>query len=204
MEFQTFDAAYVSRLKAGDPETESHFSVYFSKFLSLKLRARRISAGTADDVRQETLYRVLKTLRQGNGISQPERFGAFVNSVCNNVLAEFGRTAARSPDSDDKVDIADRRIAIDESLITAERRKMVAGVLTELSSKDREIIRLIFFEDADRSEICRRLGVEPDYLRVLLYRAKTRFQSSFVRRHGMFAGVLLLLCNGMAISVTIR
>ena len=41
----------------------------------------------------------------------------------------------------------------DESLITAERRKAVAGILKDLSAKDREILRLVFFEDVAREEI---------------------------------------------------
>ena len=54
MEFQTFDNEYVKRLAAGDPETEAHFHTYFTQFLSLKLRARRIDADLAGDIRQET------------------------------------------------------------------------------------------------------------------------------------------------------
>src|SRR5215472_9742741 len=85
VDFCIFDAPYVQRLSEGDPATEAHFSTYFARFLTLKLRARRISPEMAEDVRQETLLRVLKSLRQGPGLTQPERFGAFVNAVCNNV-----------------------------------------------------------------------------------------------------------------------
>ena len=97
MEFHTFDASYVERLKEGDPATETHFSGYFRNFLSLKLRARRLAISMAEDVQQETMLRVLKALRHGSGVSHPERFGAFVNSVCNNVLLEFLHKESRQP-----------------------------------------------------------------------------------------------------------
>jgi RNA polymerase sigma-70 factor (ECF subfamily) len=205
LEFRTFDSEYVKRLAAGDPETEAHFHTYFTQFLSLKLRSRRIDADAAGDVRQETLYRVLKVLRLGNGVSQPERFGAFVNSVCNNVLLELGRKSAKSPDAgEDPPEIPDRTIDLERSLITSERKRVVAKILDELPAKDREILRMVFFEEADRDEICRRLSVESGHLRVLLHRAKARFQAAGLRGGRIVSQILMVLCNGFTLNVTTR
>jgi RNA polymerase sigma-70 factor (ECF subfamily) len=205
LEFRTFDSEYVKRLTAGDPETEAHFHTYFTQFLSLKLRSRRIDADAAGDVRQETLYRVLKVLRVGSGVANPERFGAFVNSVCRNVLLETGRKAARSPDAgEDPPEIPDRTIDLERSLITSERKRVVAKILDELPAKDREILRMVFFEEADRDEICRRLNVEPGHLRVLLHRAKARFQAAGVRGGRIVSQILMVLCNGFTTNVTTR
>jgi RNA polymerase sigma-70 factor (ECF subfamily) len=203
LEFQTFDAAYVRRLTDGDPATEAHFSAYFEKYLSMKLRSRHIAGAIADDVRQETLFRVLKTLRAGPGVSQPERFGAFVNSVCNNVLLELLHRKKRDGEApEEPPEAADHRIDIDGSLISEERKRVVARVLDELSAKDREILRLVFFEDLDRKSICERLKVDPDYLRVLLHRAKARFQTAYTKRHGMVTHALLFLCNVAIMRIT--
>lgn len=183
VEFFLFDAAYVNRLAAGDPATEAHFSGYFARFLTLKLRARRLSPQLAEDVRQETLFRVLKALRQGSGVTQPERFGAFVNSVCNNVLMEFLQKEGKHPPApENSPEPADDRVDIDGSLISEQSKRLVAEVLDGLATKDREILRLVFFEEADRGDICRKLGVEADYLRVLLHRAKSRFEQAYLRR----------------------
>jgi RNA polymerase sigma-70 factor (ECF subfamily) len=203
LEFQTFNAEYVERLAAGDPEIEARFSVYFNRFLSLKLKARRLPPGTSDDVRQETLYRVLKVLRQGKGLQDPTRFGAFVNSVCNNVLLELMHKAVRdTPPGDALPDIEDATVGADESLITSERKRAVERVLNALPPQDREILRLVFFEDLERPEICRRLGKDAAYLRVLLHRAKARFEAAFQKSFGHFACLALLLCNGIASALT--
>ena len=205
MEFRIFDDEYVKKLSAGDPETEGHFYAYFHQFLSLKLRYRRIDADAAAEIRQETLFRVLKVLRQGTGVAHPERFGAFVNSVCNNVLLELGRKAARSPETvQESPDIPDRAIDIERAFITDERQRIVRTILDELPAKDREILRLVFFEDVDREEICERLGVEPGHLRVLLHRAKGRCQAAGSRSGRIISGILMLLCNGSGGFVTIR
>lgn len=204
MEFQVFDAEYVRRLKDGDPSTEARFSTYFERFLSIKLRARRMDPTFAEDVRQETLYRVLKTLRQGSGVAQPERFGAFVNSVCNNVLLELTRkrTGGEEP-AGETPDVEDGRVDLQAGLITQERKRLVAKVLDDLTPKDREILRLVFFEEWDRRKICERLNVDQDHLRVLLYRAKARFQAAYMKRSGMVANLVLFLCNAAIPRATI-
>jgi RNA polymerase sigma-70 factor (ECF subfamily) len=193
LEFHLFDAAYVSRLAAGDPATESHFSSYFRRFLTLKLQARRLSPTMAEDVQQETMFRVLKALRGGAGVSRPESFGAFVNAVCNNVVLEFLNQEKRHPFApDDRPEPVDDRADASASMITAERKKIVAEVLDSLKAKDREILRLVFLEENDREEVCRKLGVGSEYLRVLLHRAKERFAQAYSRKGGTAQAGLML------------
>ena len=210
MEFHSFDAEYVRRLTEGDPVTESHFGAYFEKFIFLKLRARRVTPEMIEDVRQETLLRVLKTLRQGAGVDKPERFGSFVNSVANNVLLELTHKNSKHPAiEEDDPEPVDDRVDLDAAVITQERKRLVAAVLDELSAKDREILRLVFFEDADRTAICSRLQVEPDYLRVLLHRAKGKFETAYVKkhstpRHAANLIFLLIFSNALVLGVTIQ
>jgi RNA polymerase sigma factor (sigma-70 family) len=192
LQLELFDAEYVRRLAAGDPTTESQFSEYFVRFLSLKLRARRISPEIAEDVRQETLFRVLKILRQGAGVARPEAFGAFVNSVCNIVLKEWLRKSTREcPGTELEVELPDQAMDVETSLIDQERKKLVSAVLDELPPRDREIMRLVFFEQLNREDICARLRVEPVYMRVLLHRAKERFQKLYKRKRGAVTHLLL-------------
>ena len=198
MEFRTFDADYLRKLTGADPETESHFTSYFGQFIYLKLRARRISPELIEDVRQETLLRVLKTLRQGAGVDHPERFGGFVNTVCHNVLLEMLHKQGRHPLLDENApERADETVDLDAPLVNEQRKRAVAKALEELGDRDREVLRLIFFEDLDRAEVCRRMAVEPDYLRVLLHRAKLRFEAAYVRKNRAF-GIMtaLFCCNG--------
>jgi RNA polymerase sigma factor (sigma-70 family) len=207
VEFYPFDAEYVGKLTGGDAATESHFSAYFGKFILTKLRARKVSAEMAEDVCQETLLRVLKSLRQGAGVSQPERFGAFVNAVSNNVLLEFSHKDSRHPPvEEDTPEPVDGSVHIDVKLVTEERKKLVMEALDELPPKDREILRMVFFEEADRHLIAETFKVDPDYLRVLLHRAKSRFHTVYVRKdRGVQRWVaLFILCNAMALKLTIE
>ena len=94
-----FDADYVRRLIAEDPETERHFTAYFGDLLSLKLRSRLRSAAQVEDARQETFVRVLTALKKKGTLDSPESLGAFVNAVCNNVLLETYRSSGRADSS---------------------------------------------------------------------------------------------------------
>jgi RNA polymerase sigma-70 factor (ECF subfamily) len=209
VEFHIFDADYVRRLAEGDPDTESHFSTYFERFIFLKLRSRRVAPEMIEDVRQETLLRVLKALRQGAGVTHPERFGSFVNSVSNNVLLELNqKNSKHAPMDDDTPEPFDNRVDLDAAIITEERKRMVAAVLDDLSVKDREILRLVFFEDIERTAICNRLNVDLDYLRVLLHRAKAKFQAAYVRKHSAVRHAanlifMVILSNAGVLGLTI-
>jgi RNA polymerase sigma-70 factor (ECF subfamily) len=135
-----------------------------------------------EDVRQETFVRVLQKARMENGVQSPERLGAFVNSVCNNVIMEFFRANSRHPQiPEDAPDVVDHSADPAQSIAAKERQKLVAGVLAELSPKDRTLLMQVFFEERDKDDICRDMDVNQEYLRVLIHRAKGRFRSILTR-----------------------
>jgi len=182
---QGFDAVYLERLRTGDVETERHFLAYFGELILIKVRARRRAYPLGEDVRQETFLRVLRALRS-SGLRDPGSLGAFVNSVCNNVLLEFGRSQSRHrPPLEEPPALPDLSTPSPEArLMTEERKRAVRSVIELLPHKDRELLRALFLEDRDKSELCRELGVNRDYLRVLLHRAKNQFRALYLEREG--------------------
>ena len=172
----------MNRLRVADPQTEQHFVAYFGQMLGIMLRARMLPPEKVDDIRQETFRRVMTILRREGGVKQPERFGAFVNSVCKNVLHETNRDSYRSqPLQQAHLEPADRIVDLERSLITQETKERVREILSELSRKDRDLLRAVFLEEGDKDEICRRFGVDRNYLRVQLHRAKERFKVGYQR-----------------------
>ena len=175
-----FDQAYLERLVVGDPDTEGHFVRYFSDLLTLKLRSRLRSPALVDDARQETFRRVLTTLKEKGGLASAGSLGAFVNSVCNNVLFECYRAGAKVQQLAEDHDQTDRRPSAESGVMAAEQRERVRQALAELPDKERELLRWLFFEERDKDEICRELNVDRNYLRVLLHRAKAKFRDRFL------------------------
>jgi RNA polymerase sigma-70 factor, ECF subfamily len=175
-----FDRPYLDRLIASDPDTERHFVAYFGDLLTLKLRSRLRSAALFDDARQETFRRVLTTLKERDGLASSESLGAFVNSVCNNVLFECYRAGAKVQQLAEGHDPADeQRPTVESGLLKAEERARVREALAALPAREQELLRWLFFEDRDKDDICRALNVDRNYLRVLLHRAKAKFRERF-------------------------
>jgi RNA polymerase sigma-70 factor (ECF subfamily) len=167
-----FGPAYLKNLRLRDPQTEAHFTAYFSGYLENKLHNRLRSRDLAEDVRQETLVRVLEAIYKKPGLKHPERFGAFVNSVCNNVLLEYWRRkgwAGETPELAGQVDTSpDPESAAQLTEEITELRK----ALVKLQKRDRELLRMIYWDETGRDEISRKTHMSTDNVRVTLHRAK--------------------------------
>ena len=191
LEFHSFDAEYVQKLCAGDRQTQEHFVGYFTELLQIKLRSRLQSPHAIEDVRQETFARVFAVLSRDGGLRQPDRLGPFVNTVCNHVLMEHYRSSNRS-DSLDAEGSPELPATGANALDLASARQIkekVREILLDLAPRDRSLLHAVFLDERDRDEVCREFGVDRDYLRVLLHRAKQEFKTEFIRRIGSQASL---------------
>jgi RNA polymerase sigma-70 factor, ECF subfamily len=185
LQFHAFDAAYLERLRAGDARTQEHFGAYFSALIQIKLRSRVQSREAIEDIRQETFVRFYAALRAGK-ILQPERLGAYVNAICNNVSREDFRLVARhsSLDEDGQKELPAAPTDLEGALAAKETEKMIREVLEKMPERDRRLLREVFLEERDKDEVCREFGVNREYLRVLLHRAKQSFKSQYLKDMG--------------------
>ena len=55
-------------------------------------------------------------------------------------------------------------------------KENVRVILMRLSKRDRSLLKAVFLDERDRDEVCQEFGVEREYLRVLLHRAKQEFK----------------------------
>ncbi|MGC2695643.1 MAG: RNA polymerase sigma factor [Candidatus Angelobacter sp.] len=179
-----FNAMYVQSLRQGNPSTEEHFVSHFTPILRRKLRARVRSADIARDLLQETFLRVLTTLRSGHGVRNPERFEIFVIGVCNNVLRETYRRQKALMQFQPDSELAGKEPSPYACALAEETRNHVRQVLSMLEPEVRAILQVVFLEEQGRDEICRRFGINRNYLRLLIYRAKNEFSATQNRVKG--------------------
>lgn len=182
LQLHSFDESYVERLQAGDFRTQEHFVAYFSELIQLKLRSRLNSLQAIEDVRQETFTRVFVALRDGK-IRQPERLGAFVNSMCNNVLFEHYRSASRddSLDDEEQPEIPAANVDVLGAIANKQMAEKIQEILEEMPERDRRLLRAVFLEEREKDDVCNEFGVDREYLRVLLHRAKQSFKSLYLK-----------------------
>jgi RNA polymerase sigma-70 factor (ECF subfamily) len=186
VDFEAFDSSYVSKLRDRDAYTEQHFIGYFTELITLKLRSRLRAPEMIEDVRQETFSRALSLIRSDSGVRNAERLGPLVNSICNNVLMEQYRASGRADALEDET--AERLVESKPDalsmVISQDTRELVRQVVDGLKERDRGLLRAIFLEERDKDEVCREMGVDREYLRVLLHRAKGSFRELYSRRVG--------------------
>jgi RNA polymerase sigma factor (sigma-70 family) len=92
-------------------------------------------------------------------------------------MRELLRGETQHEGRESEIEPADERVDLEAPLVNEQRRRQVDKVLEELPRKDRELLRMVFLEERDKREVCKRFKVTEEYLRVLLYRAKLRFRS---------------------------
>ncbi len=173
-----FNSAYINGLRRGDPETEAHFVDHFSPILLRKLRRNLRSMDQAEDLRQETFLRVLAAVRSGRSIRKPERFEIYVLGVCNHVLHESWREQRRCAVLQPlDVDLPGDLPSAYALVLETETRRDVQRLLSQLDKNEQSILHDVLMDEQEKEEVCRRYGVNRNYLRVLLYRAKKEFRN---------------------------
>ena len=128
------------------------------------------------------------TVARKGGLRQPDRFGPFVNSVCNHVLLEHYRSQKRTEATiDDEVEatIAGRAPSALSLLEGKDTERVVRQILNQLPERDRRLLQSVLLEERNKDEVCAEFGITREYLRVLLHRAKQSFKSCYTSRLGV-------------------
>lgn len=174
-----FDDDYVRRLRAGDRETVDHFYAYFNQAMLLKLRSRLRTMDEIEDVRQDTFARVWQKLPD---LRDSGALGSFCMVTCEHALLEFFRRRQRYDRTEPAPEIQIDPDRLLRELIQSEDAARVRRVLARMEPRDRTILHAYFLDEKPKDDICREFGVDCNYLRVLLYRAKKKFKELFERK----------------------
>ena len=81
------------------------------------------------------------------------------------------------------MDIPDKVLDLEGMLVTKQAAERVRQILEEMPQKDRNLLRAIFLEEKEKDAVCREFGVDRNYLRVLLHRAKDKFRALYEKDH---------------------
>ena len=173
-----FDDLYIERLSRGDRAVEQHFATHFSRQLDRCLWSRLSNTAAVEDVRQETLYRVLAAVKRNPGNFTGNRLPLFVHGVCRRVLFEYWRKCARVAAEPEPDQEPDDHSDPEQKAFKAEKRRQLLAAIETLPSGTRRLITSVYFEEEDRSAVSRRFGVDRGYLRVLIHRALARLRTS--------------------------
>ena len=170
-----FDHQYIERLRSGCALTAAHFSHHFSRLLNIVLRKYVRQTDLIDDIRQETLLRVLQIARRED--FEAQHFEAFVLRTARLVSYEMMRAEHRyCPPSENAPEPADTRPTPEALAMGDASTRKASEAFADMEGRDGGILTMMFAEEADRTEICQRFGLSKSYLRVVIHRARVRFQ----------------------------
>ena len=174
----TFDESYLVRLRSGDEETAKHFNGYFRRMLRIKIWAK-YGRASQEDLIDEVMAAALEKILKGEP-RDPACLAGYVRSICANIVAK-PRPANLGVEVDlDR--ISDKSISAEERLMAEEKAHTVRAVLGELKVRDRNILVDLFYDDLERDEVCLKYSVTREQLRLVLFRARGRFQERWKRR----------------------
>jgi RNA polymerase sigma-70 factor (ECF subfamily) len=77
------------------------------------------------------------------------------------------------------MEMPDKVLDLEGMLVTKQSAEQVRRILDAMPKRDRDLLRAIFLEDKEKDSVCRELGVDREYLRVLVHRAKDKFRALY-------------------------
>jgi RNA polymerase sigma-70 factor (ECF subfamily) len=165
-------------LQAGDEAAQNRLVSELGPRVQVMLRARLRVPDLIQDAYQETFVRVFSWFRSGKSLENPASLPGLVLAVARNVTFEVLRTKSRHPQFDAETpDPPDAAPNPEDAFVTEERQRAVRQILLGLAVRDRILLQRML-EEEDKGTLCLNHGVNRDYLRVLLHRARVRFKSA--------------------------
>jgi len=132
----------------------------------------------AEDVAQGILSSLVRRLVSFRGES---RFSTWLFRVTRNAALDRRRTEERR--SVLRLSAAEPDGSTGEELPDVELAALVRSYDTELTTREREVFRMIDLEGGEAVTVARRLGIAPSTVRVLLARARGRIRGKMLERH---------------------
>jgi RNA polymerase sigma factor (sigma-70 family) len=173
-----FDDGYLMRLRAGDDETARHFNSYFRRLLRLKLWGK-FTREREEELVDSVMAAAIDKVMQG----QPRKSAhlpAYVAGICSNLTNRSLRRGLNVVGVDlDQMQVPDRANSAEANILLRERAQSVRSVLANLGQRDRGVLLDLFYHDAERDEVCRKYQVTRKTLRLILFRARQRFQAQW-------------------------
>lgn len=173
------DPDLVANIQSGQTEAEAAlYERYAAKVYYLALRESR-SPHDAEDVRAETFLRVLQAIRS-NSLRSPEALASFILGTTRNVLRElFQRRKQAGITAENDLELT--MVSHEEQFLDREVRDAVGRTIARLKPRDRDVLRMHFYEELTTDEIAGRSGIAPERVRLVKSRALKRFREFYGR-----------------------
>jgi RNA polymerase sigma-70 factor (ECF subfamily) len=175
------DAELIESIQSGVSAAGGElFQRYSDRVFYLALRDLR-SRADAEDVRAETFLRVLQAIRNQQ-VRSPEALRSFILGTARNIVLEMLRSPHRVPHEHDVPDVPSPapNPELDDDV-----QRAIEATIHRLKPKEREFLRLHYYEDLPKEEIARRIGIDEERVRLIKHRSLKSFREIYQRLKGI-------------------
>jgi RNA polymerase sigma factor (sigma-70 family) len=173
----SFDEGYLAKLRSGDNETAKHFNVYFRRMLRIKLWGK-FGWAWQEEVIDEVMAVAIQRILSGEP-RDASSLAAYVRGICANIARKPKHNSHGVDINFDK--LSDDSLTAEERMLAQERARSVRRILVKLKHRDRDVLVDLFYNDLARGEVCDKYGVSREQLRLILFRARGRFQEQWTK-----------------------
>jgi RNA polymerase sigma factor (sigma-70 family) len=171
------DAELVESIRNGIESAGADlFERYSARVYYLALRELR-SQADAEDVRSETFLRVLKAIRNQQ-VRSPDSLSSYILGVARNIIMESLRSPHRAANQQDVPDIPSPE---PEPELDEDVRHAIEVTIHRLKPREREFLRLYYYDDLSKEEIAHRIGVDAERVRLMKHRCLKNFREIYER-----------------------
>lgn len=174
------DAELISAVRAGDADA---YGILYERHYARVLRlARRIVPGQADaeDVAAETFVKVLAAIKGGSGPT--EAFVPYVLTATRRVAFDKARER-RTEIPAGGADLTDATGALPDPAETSLDRTLIARAFAELPERWAAVLWYTEVEQHRPAEVALLLGISPNSVAALRYRAREGMRQAYLQAH---------------------
>ncbi|WP_454860443.1 RNA polymerase sigma factor [Promicromonospora soli] len=176
------DAELILQVRSGDRDA---FGVLYERHASAAraLARQYVSPADAEDVVGDAFSKLFEMLRRGAG---PDAgFRPYLYTVVRHRAFDVSRGAARTrPTSDDEIESVLGRVASEEDpALAGFERSVVSKAYFELPERWREVLWYVLVDDLKPAQVAPVLGLSPNGVSALLYRAKEALRAGYLQQH---------------------
>lgn len=180
----TDDARLIEAVRRGD--IAAYGDLYTHHVGSARNLARQLSRTTAeaDDLVSEAFIRVLQMLRAGRGPDSAIR--AYLLTVLRHTAYDRTRKERRvelSQDVTESVDPALVSVPFDDTVTASAERALARKAFAGLPDRWRRVLWLTEVEGQTPAEVAPRLGLTPNGVSALAYRAREALRQGYLQAH---------------------
>jgi RNA polymerase sigma factor (sigma-70 family) len=177
------DTELVTRIGQSDETAEAALYEKYSPRVYYLALSELHSRDDAEDVRAETFLRVIQALRQDK-LRKPESLASFIVGIALNIIREHNRAGTKiQPLSDAEYERADPH-SLEATFVDRDVKRSLEAAVESLKPRERDFLRMYYFEELSKEEISRRLGIQEDRLRLIKSRTLKKFSEIYKKLTG--------------------